>query len=248
MGTKTKTPPHPNGSKPTPQANTTLESLTPAAAARSIPDSELSFTEAFPFPGVILVMGERGSGKTGLTFWLMDQYHTRSKQEIKGAVLKAPKPLRKLLPAWVETPGDILSLPQKAVVVIDEAQLVGHARRSASDSNLELANLVALSRQRRQLLILISHHSRKLDVLTVLDADRIVWKQPSYGHALFDRPEIRPFTARAIRAFEQVNGDPRKRAYVLDFHSLRFGMVSTSLPQWWKEEMSFSLASLGQTT
>jgi len=228
------------------QTSPPLYTFAPGKAALSAPEVSFSFADAFPMPGVILEMGERGSGKTATAFWVMEQYYRRSGGKIGGAVAWAPKTLRRMLPEWVQAPQAIANFPHNAVTIIDEAQRKAHARRAAKDENLEMEMLVSLSRQRHQLIILICHHARKLDVLTVLDVDRIIWKQPSAGHALFDRPEIRPFTQRAIRAFSEVQGDPRKRAYIGDFKRLRFGMVTTSKPSYWTEEMSYAMANLGQ--
>lgn len=210
--------------------------------ARDTPDSIFSFKEAFPYPGVIVMLGDRGMGKTATAYWVMDQWVRRSKGKVGAAILSPPKQLRKLLPDGILPVSSLARIPQRSVCILDEAQQIAHARRSASAANLELANLVALSRQRSQLLILIAHHSRKLDMLDVMDASRLVWKRPSQGHVLFERQELKPFTWRAMQAFINLKANPRGHAYILDFQNLRFGMMKTGRPTWWQEEMSFGLA------
>lgn len=220
----------------------------PAQVAITAPETQFSFKDAFPFPGVIVIMGHRGRGKTATAYWVMDQWHKVSKGKLGGVILNYPQSLKNHLPEWVTITQSITRVSQNAVVVLDEAQFLAHARRSASASNLEMASLVSLSRQRNQLIILIAHHSRKLDVMDVMEASRVVWKEPTEGHLMFERKEMKHFTARALRAFGALadsNGrDPRGYAYVMDFERLRFGMVRTGLPAWWNEQMSHGMSNL----
>lgn len=215
---------------------------TPAQVAANTPDSKLTLWEAFPLPGVVLMMGQRGEGKTATAYWVMDKWHSKTNGAISGAVYRAPKPLLRSFRAqgqeWITNPQQIDQLPSDAIIVIDEAELVGHARRSQSAGNLEMANLVALSRQRNQLIILISHHSRKIEVLDLMEASRLIWKRPTEGHIMFERKEMAHFTARALRAFDSIKGDSRKQAYAMDLERLRFGFIPTGKPLWWEESMS----------
>jgi len=216
--------------------------MTAKKVAEQMPDSKFKFRDAFPFPGVLVVMGRRGSGKTALAMWVMEEYH-RTKG-IGGAVFKAPNAMKKMLPDWVETPARIKAIPADSVVVIDEAQQVANARRSSSNENLDLANLVALSRQRNQLIILISHHSRKLDMLDVMDASRIIWKQPTAGQVMFERSELKPFCQRAVEKFGQQKGNSKKVAYVMDFENLSFGFTPARMPSFWNNDLSTGMAGL----
>jgi len=129
---------------------------TPATVARDAPDSSFTWKQAFPFPGVVVVMGDRGSGKTATAYWIMEQWRKDSGERTAGAVYKAPRKLAKDLPDWVSAPQLIANLPRDAICIIDEAQLHANARRSQSAENLDIGNLVSLSRQRNQLIILLS--------------------------------------------------------------------------------------------
>lgn len=184
------------------------------------------------------MMGKRGSGKTATAMYAMEEWHNLSGGRIGGAVLKAPSGVKKLLPEWVATPNRIRGVPTDSVVIIDEAQQMANARRSASNDNLDLAQLVALSRQRNQLVILISHHSRKLDMNDVMDASRVIWKLPAAGQVMFERKEMKPFSQRAVDRFAQRKGNPQKVAYVMDFEDLAFGFTQTKLASFWSEGLS----------
>ena len=221
--------------KPSPNE---LALLSPTQVARTAPNRPFSWKDGFPFPGVVVVMGDRGSGKTALAHWVMEQWYKDPKGPDHGALYMGTVGARAILPGWVTLPQSYRALPENSVIIIDEGQEHANARRFQSKENLEIANLVALSRQRKQLIILIAHQSRKLDIQLVMDASRIVWKMPTKGHLMFERRELQPFTARALQTLESVRGDKRKWAYVLDFHDLEFGPMRTKLASWWCEELS----------
>jgi len=221
-----------------------LGAMTPKKVAEQAPDVKFRFRDAFPHPGVIVVMGKRGSGKTAMALWAMEELH-RTKG-LGGAVFRAPSAMRKLLPDWVDAPTRLARLPYDSVVVIDEAQQVANARRSSSTENLDLAQCVALSRQRNQLIFLISHHSRKLDMLDVMEASRVIWKQPTAGQVMFERPELKPFSERAVKKFADKKGNLHKLAYVMNFETLQFGFTNAKMPTFWSNNLSTGMAGLGQ--
>jgi len=224
-----------------------LATLTPAKVAQTAEDRPFSWKDAFPWPGVVVMMGDRGSGKTATAHWIMEQWHKDRKGPANGAVYMGPRGAQAVLPDWVTLPQSYKTLPQDAVIIIDEGQEHANSRRFQSAANLEIGNLVALSRQRRQLIILIAHQSRKLDVQLVLDSSCVIWKTPTRGHLMFERRELQPFTARALQALDGVKGDKRKWAYALDFRNLEFGTLRTGLASWWCEELSNGFTHLGLT-
>jgi len=223
------------------------QSLDPKNVALTYPDTNLSFKQAFPFPGVVPVFGARGQGKTAMAMWVMERYYQSSGGKIGGAVYRPPNAMRKLLPEWVQTPRNLNSLPKGCVIVIDEAQQVAHARRSSSSENLELATLVALARQRRQLIFLVTHHSRKLDMLDIMEASRVVWKKPTAGHLMYERKETKPFAQRAFDKYREKKGLPQKWAYVMDFEELRFGFIACKMPTFWCDAISTGMADMANS-
>ena len=168
----------------------------------------------------------------------MEEIYNLTNGAMGGAVLKAPAGVKKLLPGWIATPNRIRGIPTDSVVIIDEAQQMANARRSSSNENLDMAQLVALSRQRNQLIILISHHSRKLDMNEVMDCSRVIWKKPSAGQVMFERKEMKPFAERAVAKFAERKGNLQKVAYVMDFENLTFGFARTGLASFWSEGLS----------
>ena len=214
------------------------------AKAMMSPPVLSSLLKVVPFPGVVIIMGARGEGKSGLAYAIAEQMHKRRKLP---AVVYVPINLAqlvskvgKLTPKWVTVLTRLENLPKKCIVIVDEASQAAHARRTQSNQSLALDRLVGIARQKQQLLIFITHHSRKLDPNLIHDADLILWKKPTYAHSLFERSEISTFTFKALEFFSGIKGKltVKKTCLGMDFHHLRFYTFKNQLPLWWSEELS----------
>ncbi|MDD5510661.1 MAG: hypothetical protein PHI12_07625 [Dehalococcoidales bacterium] len=200
-----------------------------------------TISKEIPFPGTVVIMGDRRKGKTGLAFEIMDYLH--SKRDLPGCLFlpfQLEKPKRRLLPSWISVVTSLKDLPKKAVIVVDEASQTAHARRTQSGEAVTLDNLIGVSGQREQLIIFIAHHSSKLDRNVVMEAQRVIWKEPTQAHAMFERSEMQMFTRRAIEVFANIPTDRQKlrSGYVMDTSRLRFGLLTNNLPSWWCDELS----------
>lgn len=214
--------------------------------ARTIlsPPAHTTLLRTMPYPGVVVVMGERRYGKSGLAHEVANQLHNRRKV---NAVLHLPgvaegtrKRVQRLLPRWFKVVTRRSQWPENCVVVYDEAAQSAHARRSQSGDAVELDDLVGISGQRNQLIIFIAHHSRKLDVNVVTEVNRIIWKRPTYAHQLWERSELSDFSMRAYDFFRGVTGvvTQKKTSLVLNMDTFTFQKFTNSLPPWWSEELS----------
>ena len=81
-------------------------------------------------------------------------------------------------------------------------------------------------------------------MVDVMDASRIIWKQPTAGQVMFERSELKPFCKRAIDKFSEQKGNLRRMAYVMDFESLKFGFTPAKLPTFWNDGLSTGMAGL----
>lgn len=208
------------------------------------PPVSTTLYSVMPYPGIALVMGARREGKTGVAHEIAHQYHSRRKLP---AVLHLPfapdnvrKRIQKLIPPWMKVVTHLSEWPKNCVVICDEAAQSGHARRTQSGQAVQLDNLVGVSGQRNQMIIFVSHHSRKLDLNIVHEVDLILWKRPTYAHQMFEREELSDFTMRAYDFFQSIKGlKARKQATLaMDFHQLRFLKFNNKLPPWWSDELS----------
>jgi len=205
------------------------------------------------YPGLILVMGDRRMGKTGIAHEIANKLHTE-----KGipAVVHMPPSLpvparakiQKLLPKWMKLVTNRNEWPKNSVVIYDEAAQTAHARRAQSGAAVELDDLISISGQRNQTIIFIAHHSRKIDLNVVTEVNRIIWKKPTYAHQLFERDEVSDFSMKAYDFFDAMRqkrpwnetklNKAKKMALVLDFDEFEFYQTQNELPPWWCEELS----------
>lgn len=209
------------------------------------PPPKTTLYRVIPYPGLILILGDRRMGKTGLAHEMANQVHNR-----RGlpTVVHMPrvvpedirKRIQKHLPKWMIIVTNRNEWPKNSVVIYDEAAQTAHARRTQSGDAVELDDLIGISGQRNQTIIFIAHHSRKLDLNVVTEVNRIIWKKPTYAHQLFERDEVSDFSMRAYDFFAGIKGEvaKKKAALVLDFDDFGFYQIKNNLPPWWCEDLS----------
>ena len=206
--------------------------------------SKTNLLSVIPFPGVVMIMGDIRTGKTGLAHEVANQMHSRRRL---SAVLHLPtlqgkdkKQVQKLIPSWMRITSHRKEWPQNAVIIYDEAAQSAHSRRSQTGDAVELDDLLAISGQRQQLILFISHYSRKLDLNICTAVHTLIWKQPTFAHTLWERDEMADFTMKAFDFFQGIRGDiARKKAtLVLDMKSYSFHQVNNKLPPWWSDNLS----------
>jgi hypothetical protein len=214
-----------------------------ARAILSVPEKRNLYS-IIPYPGVVMIMGDIRTGKTGLAHEIANMMNSR-----RGlpAILHMPnideklrKSMQHLLPSWMKITRKRGDWKDRAVVIYDEAARSAHARRSQSGDAVELDDLLAIAGQREQLIIFISHYSRKLDLNVCTSVHRIIWKRPTYAHQLWERDEMADFTAKAYDFFRGIRGEvAQKRAcLVLDMQDFCFLQCNNNLPKWWSDRLS----------
>jgi len=199
---------------------------------------------AIPYPGVVMIMGDIRTGKTGLAHEIA---HEMQKRHKLPAILHMPrmneaqrKSLQRITPAWMKVTTKRAQWKDKTVVIYDEAAQSAHARRSQSGEAVELDELLAIAGQREQLILFISHYSRKLDLNVCTSIHRIIWKRPTFAHQLWERDEMADFTGKAYDFFRAIKGPvaQKKACLVLDMENFGFLQCSNKLPPWWSDRLS----------
>lgn len=208
------------------------------------PPGKVNLYSAMRFPGVAIIMGDIRSGKTGLAHEIANEYHRRRHLP---AVLHLPhlnesqrKAVQKLVPSWMKVATKRGQWPQRSVVIYDEAAQSAHARRSQSGDAMELDDLLSIAGQREQLILFISHYSRKLDLNVCTGVHRIIWKRPTFAHQIWERDEMADFTGRAYDFFRAIRGEiaQKKATLILDMDNFGFYQCNNKLPPWWSDKLS----------
>ena len=214
-----------------------------ARAILSVPQ-KANLYSLIPYPGVVMIMGDIRTGKTGLAHEIAYLMHSRRNLP---AILHMPKideklrrSIQRILPSWMKVTTKRAEWKDRAVVIYDEAAQSAHARRSQSGDAVELDDLLAIAGQREQLIIFISHYSRKLDLNICTAVHRIIWKRPTYAHQLWERDEMADFTGKAYDFFKGIKGEiaQKKACLVLDMKDFSFFQCNNKLPPWWTDRLS----------
>lgn len=214
------------------------------AKALLSPPKEVTLLKAVPFPGLSIIMGDIGTGKTGLACEVAALFH---KKKGLPAVLHLPKAsdkarrkIQRLVPKWMKVTKEISEWPHNCMIIVDEASQSVHARRSQSMDNLEVDSLLGICRQRKQSILFVAHHSRKIDIEVVRAVHRILYKQPTHAHGFFERDELTDFTWRAIEFFagQQTERAKLRATLVIDFRNFSITQCKNGLPDWWCTEIS----------
>lgn len=169
----------------------------------AVTPDDIGWSDIIPEPFVVLLLGERGSGKTALGHLLLEAFED---DERDAYIMGFPHEKRDLLPEWVDILPDDISQerwPEDSIVLIHEAHQVIHARRSMDAENLELDQLVTVSRHKNSNIIYDTQQSQRLDRNAVAAVDAILCRWPALMQEQFERREVKPIIEDAREALEK---------------------------------------------
>ena len=175
------------------------------------PDWQVILDEPF----VSLILGQRGSGKTALGHLLLEDFGGPDKER-NAYILGFPEHLQNKLPEWVEVLPPTMgrdNWPSDSVVLVHEAHQLLHARRSMDAENVEIDELVTVSRHRNSDIIFETQQSQRLDKNSVTAVDAIIFREPALMQADFERRQMRPIAKEAEKVFEKYNETIEKDGY-----------------------------------
>ena len=212
------------------------ESLKSKAAPKQTwnPPPDSLWLDLLIHPCVVLILGRRGSGKSGLGYRIIELMRHRGEPYIVGL----PAQAQKHLPDWAGTVDRLEDVPPKAVVLVDESYLHYPSRASMTSGGRDIGSLINLSRQREQTLIFVVQEARQLDVNIVSQIDVLAVKELSDLSRGFERPQLRGLTDKARAAFGTVHGDHRRWSWVHSEFSSYEGLVSNELASFWTPRLS----------
>ncbi len=212
-------------------------------------------------PFVVLILGMRGSGKTALSHLLLELFSDQGRRR-PAYIVGFPVHKRHLLPEWIH-PLDDLEFPDNSVVLLHEAHMYLHARRSMSDQNIEVDRLITISRHKNVDIIIETQQSFRLDKNIVAGADAIIYRVPALMQRKFERPELRKIVEMAEKAFEpyvidwevvkdnkvvavkrEIKPDALKRAFIYSQGYTGVYPHDIPLPSYWNEEISRAFGEL----
>ena len=193
-------------------------------------------------PQVVVVLGKKGSGKSGLGYRLCE--HLRWIAPIYAVGI--PSNALKYLQDWISVVPSIEDLPNGCIALVDESSIPFHARSSMTARAKAMSQMINLSRQRGQTLIFVTQESGQIDRNILSSADVIIFKEPGILQPRFDRSELRAIAAEASRAFQSIVGNRKKWSYVFTQEKGFIGLIENSLPTFWSNNLSNAFAYMGE--
>jgi|GEM_PF-6478003 len=191
-------------------------------------------------PGVYLILGFRGQGKSALGYYLTERLGNA--HGLNKIVFGVGEEIGNYLPDdWTSTRK--IDFPNDSVILIDEISIVAYARNFQKKENEILDHLVAMSRKKNQLIFMITHHSRKIDVNLVTDVNGIIFKKPSLLHTQLDRKEVQTFSKKAYSILKEKKNS-KEWCYIFDFVNDCEIETVNPLPDFWCDELS-NMVSVG---
>jgi Zonular occludens toxin (Zot) len=202
-------------------------------------DPDLIWLKRIIHPSLVLILGKRGSGKSALAYYLLELF----RYGLKPYVVGIPQAKQHLLPEWIGVASSLEEVPFGAIVIVDEAYLLYHARGSTTQESKEMAKLINLSRQKGQTIIFVTQESRSIDKNIVSSANVIIFKEPGILQSEFERPELNHLAKKASEAFASINGNKQQWSYLYAPDTDFSGLISNELPSFWKPELGRMFAS-----
>ena len=184
-------------------------------------------------PSLVLILGKRGSGKSALAYYLIEIH----RYGLKPYVVGIPQSKQHLLPEWVGVASSLEEVPFGAIVIVDEAYLLYHARGSTTQESKEMAKIINLSRQKGQTIIFVTQESRSIDKNIASSANVIIFKEPGILQSEFERPELNHLAKKAVEAFAPINGNKQLWSYLYAPDTNYSGLINNELPYFWKPEL-----------
>jgi len=198
--------------------------------------------EVIKHPAIVLVLGGRGSGKSAVSYQVLEDF----RYSLSPYVVGFPEKSKGLLPEWIGIEERLENVPHKSIIIVDEAYLSHHAREWQKTGNRDICRLLNLSRQQDKTIVFIAQLSRQLDIDIVSSADVLIVKNLGMLQPRFDRPEFRDILLEAKQAFQSVKGDIRRWSYVYSQNTNFADLIENELPSFWSPKLSNVYASIGE--
>jgi len=177
-----------------------------------------------------LILGARGTGKSAIGMRLLENFKVQTTKKIYALGFK-----EETLPDWIQVIQDINELQNDSVLLIDEGGIEFSSRKSMSDGNKLLSELLLISRHKNLSVLMITQSSSNLEINAIRQADYLIMKPSSLLQKDFERKKIKDIYESVNQDFEELKDD-LGLTYI--YGSNYAGFVSNSLPSFWDEKVS----------
>lgn len=179
-----------------------------------------------------IILGARGTGKSAIGMKMLENLHVLSKKNFYAMGFKQED-----LPDYIDVVEDINAIKTNSFVLIDEGGILFSSRKSFSDANKLLSELLLIARHNDLSILFISQNSANLEINAIRQADYLVLKPSSLLQRDFERKKIKEIYDEASEKFQKYK-NIKGLTYI---YSEQFkGFVSNPLPTFWSQKVSKS--------
>jgi hypothetical protein len=179
-----------------------------------------------------LIIGARGKGKSAMGLKLLENVHAKTKRKVCTMGFR-----HAMLPSWMIPVQEVQSVPQGSFLLIDEGGITFSSRRSMSDANTILSELLLIARHKDLSILFISQNSSNLEVNALRQADYLLLKPSSLLQKDFERKKIKDIYSSVSTEFNQFKN---KKGVTYVYSDSFTGFVSNPLPSFWSTSLSKS--------
>jgi hypothetical protein len=179
-----------------------------------------------------IIIGARGSGKTAIGVKILENVYAKTKKRCYAIGFH-----KEDFPSWINVVESVEQIQNNSFILIDEGGIYFSSRRSMSEANQFLSDLMLIARHKNLSVLFISQNSSNLDINILRQADYLVLKPSSLLQEEFERKIIQKIYEETEKDFEKYK-DIKGITYIYsgDFK----GFVSNPLPSFWDMEISKS--------
>jgi hypothetical protein len=177
-----------------------------------------------------LILGARGTGKSAIGLRLLENFKKQTTKNIYALGFKS-----EALPSWISVIQNIDEIENNAVLLIDEGGIEFSSRKSMSDGNSFLSELLLIARHKDLSVLFITQNSANLEINAIRQADYLLLKPSSLLQKDFERKKIKEIYESVTESFNELKG---KEGITYIYADSYRGFVQNSLPSFWSERVS----------
>jgi len=181
-----------------------------------------------------IILGARGTGKTAIGIKILENLFAKTLKRMYAIGFK-----EKDMPTWISVVESINQVRNNSYVLVDEGGIMFSARRSMSEINKMISDLILVARHKNISILFITQNSANLDVNIIRQADHLIMKPSSLLQKDFERRKIKKVYEDVEHDFKKYQGE-KGLAYIYsnDFR----GFITNPLPSFWSVKISKSFA------
>jgi len=181
-----------------------------------------------------IIIGARGSGKTAFGLKFLENAYAQTSKKCYAIGFHKEE-----FPTWINVVDSINEITNDSFVLIDEGGILFSSRRSMSQANKLLSELILIARHKNLNILFISQNSSNLEVNVLRQADFLVLKPSSLLQREFERKIVEKLYEKTQKQFDEFK-DKTGISYIYssDFE----GFVTNDLPSFWKKSISKSFS------